>query len=296
MERHFTHKVEYLTDEPVSVEDVAHSLLANAALIRSTPGIIEAILPGVEAKIIEVRVQQIEIGSLREIVWGVVYLGIKDDLEALVPGFWEKATGLNIPAEADAIVTGATVILAYYVAEFVSRKYFNPETSKIRAQMNLLIQELSEKYRVPEAQIRKALNDRYNVSWLRSLTPSIIPFYWPSKGRKAHPIKVGQYKIEADTVAEIPRRANKRDLPPPKPLPYYHVDVEVVAEDLHSPDNWAAVVKTILPERKRLRLNFPIKPEEVYTHRYLKGDILAIMELEADGQLTPREYHLTRID
>ena len=284
------------TDERLSVEDVAYSLLAAARSIRETPDFLCELMPGLRIDRIDLSIEEAEKGSLREVFWGIVFVTFQEQLTQEVPDLIHQLFGYDVPDNADTIVTAASVIIVFYTAEFIYKRIFDREPVNIRRQLDGLVEDVAKRMRVPEESVRKALSAKYDHNRLRSMASMVTAFFRPGKGDASHPMRVGPYEIDMEVVAEIPGAIDEDRLQKRKNLIVYHTKVDVVAEDLHSPNKWAAVVEEISPLRRPLRVIKPVMPEDIYTRRYIIGDVVAVMETGVCGELYPLEYHPTRVD
>jgi hypothetical protein len=296
MEFRFRHVVEYKTDEKVPIEDVAHSLLAVSRSIRETPDLLCQLIDGLRIERVEVGLEEAEEGSLREVFWGIVFVTWQDDLTKEVPDLINKLFGYDVPDSADTVVTVASVVIVFYATEFIYRRLVEKEPAHLKRQLDGLISDLAERMGVSEDRVRRTLSEKYDQNRLRSLASMVSSFFRPGKGAVSHPMQVGKYDIGKEVVAEVPRAIDENRLPQKRNINVYNTVVDVVAEDLHSPNRWAAVINEVSPARRPLRVKSPVNPEDVYTRRFFRGDVTAVMEIGSNGELYPLEYHLTRVD
>lgn len=296
MEFVFTHVVEYKTKEKVPVEEVAHSLLATARIIKEVPDFLNCFYEHQIIEKIDVSLEQASEGSLREVFWGIVFVSFQAGLTEEVPDLIEKLAGYDVPDSADTIVTAAAVILTYYVAEFVYKRMFDRSSTSIKRQLDGLIADLSSKLKIPEDRIRRALSDKYDQNRLRSLANSVVSFFKPSRGKENYPITVGRHVISKDTVDEVPRALDERKLAKKTSIHWPNASLDIIAQHFYDGTRWAAVISEISPRVIPLKVFPPVFPEEVYTRRFVRGEVMAIMDVQVDGSLMPSEYHLIRMD
>lgn len=297
MELRFEHRIYYKTTEVVPVEQVAHSLLANARLLREVPEFLTELVPGATFKRIEVGVREVDESSLREVFWGILFITFQDDLAKEVPDLIQKLSGVDVPEQYDTLVTVASAVILFYVTDYVYMRFFEKQSRSIKRQLDGLVEDLAMQLGMPETKIRETLRNKYDASRLRALAKAIINFFMPSKGAKDnYPVEIGKIEVSRDTVAEVPRAIDETKIEKTKYLNFPSVEIEVVKEDLDKRSQWAAIVPEIHEKRLPLRINPPIDTEEIFTKRFLTGDVMAIFEAQSDGVFSPKEVHLTRVD
>jgi hypothetical protein len=178
MELRLHHRVVYEIDDLVAVEDVAESLLANARAIRESQDLLEGCISGLAIEKIDIRVQELSRGSLREIFFATLVVTFQDDLAREIPSAIEWLTGYQVSDSYDTLVTVCALLIMFYTADFVYRRVMDASSSvHIKRQLEGLISEVAEQMRVPESKVKEVLEERYGSSRLKSLASMASGFF-----------------------------------------------------------------------------------------------------------------------
>jgi hypothetical protein len=72
------HEVYYETGERISILDVTEALLGTEELLTELGPLLEACVPGLTVERIEVSINEISEGSLRELMWAAIFVPIRE--------------------------------------------------------------------------------------------------------------------------------------------------------------------------------------------------------------------------
>jgi hypothetical protein len=83
---------------------------------------------------------------------------------------------------------------------------------------------------------------------------------------------------------------------PPDMEPVENVRIELHAQDVdRAKAGWAAVIPEVSPNRLRMQIYPPLKPEDIYTKTEVIGDIILVSRQTESGNAEPYMFHLVRI-
>jgi hypothetical protein len=289
----------YETEEAVPVADIVTALLAAEQLFRDTAPILECCFPGVTIERVSVSVKEIAQNSpLREILYATVFLTYQSDLEKDVPAVIKSLTGSTVPDHYHRIVTIVFCLLLFYGADFVYNQISKAGFSRrLRGRFHEFAKELSAECGISEERIHKLLEDKFGKSRTRVLAHSAINFFLPSKHQNNAPILIGSNKIDQATVAEVPSDAQIEEASVPEiTKPFDDVVIELHAQDIdHARQGWAAIIPAVGPKRIRMELYPPIKPDDLYTKKRIRADIMVVYTKRSDGSYKPAIAHLMNL-
>ncbi len=298
MDIRLPHQFIYETESPVPVSDVIASLIGAEQLLRELTPLLEGLIPGLSVEKIEVSVQEINQGSLKEILTIALFVAYQNDLEKDVTALLSKLTGTPIDQHYNTLITVMFMLMAFYGLYFLYAQVNKAAFGKlIRAQLDDLVADLSAELSVPENKIRKLLETKYAKSRLRMVAHSALHFFAPSKHQQNVPVLIGDRRVDSDTVAEIPSDAQIESSEVPEIYrPMDNVQIELHAQDMdRTKQGWAAVVPEIGKKRLRMEIYPPIKPEDIYTKTSIRGDIMLVTQKKPDGSYEPSMFHLINL-
>jgi hypothetical protein len=239
----------------------------------------------------------VQVGLKEIFILGLI-AQFQKDIEKDVPQVIEKLTGSHIPAEYNSLISLIFIILAFYGIDFIYTQVSHGAFSRrIREKFDDLTKELSKETGLSEERITSVLQSKYGKSRVRVLAHSALGLFSPSKRRHNAPVIIDQRRIEPPTIADIPNEAQIDAADVPETVkPYEDVQIELHAQDIdRTKQGWAAVVPKIGNKRLRMEIYPPIKPEDIYTKKRLRGDIMLISKKRPDGTYQPAMFHLVNI-
>jgi hypothetical protein len=147
-------EVQYLTEGIVPIEEVIDAMISAKLFIEEGGYNLGGLIPGLNIEQVQVSVRSISQESpLREAFFAAIYLTLQKDLEREVPALFELVTGTAVPENFKTIATLSMLVAIFYGAATVN--------SKIKRQLDALIEDLSQRTGRSEDHIRKFLEDRY---------------------------------------------------------------------------------------------------------------------------------------
>jgi hypothetical protein len=293
------HQIVFETNEPVPIADLVASLLGAEQLFRDVAPLLEAIFPGFRVERINVSVREVSQESpLRELFVVGLIATFQKDLEKDVPAVIEHLSGAHIPDEYHSIIALVFCIIAFYGIHFIFSQLSNGAFSKhIRDQFDEFTKELSRETGLSEEKISSVLQAKYGKSRVRVLAHSALGLFAPSKREHNVPVIIDGRRIGSEIIADIPSSAQIDAANVPETVkPFENVQIELHAQDIdHAKQGWAAVVPKVGSKRLRMEIYPPIKPEEIYTKKGLRGDIMLVSRKKSDGTYHPAMFYLLNI-
>lgn len=293
------HQVVYDVPESSAISDVIESLRATEQLFFEVAPLLEQLVPGVQVGGISVHLESLSQGSpLKEMFFAALFLTFQSDLERDVPPVIDQLTGVHLPHQYDTIVTVIFCLILFYGADFVYRQIVKAGgASRIAGQLDGLIKDVSGHLGVDETHVRGLLEKRYDKKRLPMLLKSAVQFFAPSKRQGNAPITIGRRRVDTDTVAEFPNDARIQDFDDQESTKMLeNVEIELHAQDLdRARQGWAGVIRQVSPNRLRMDVFAPIKTEEIFGRKRIRGDVVIVSRREPDGTMEPYMFHLVQV-
>ena len=298
MEIQVPFKVEYQTTEPVPIPDIINSLLALQRILEEAGKNLENFIPGLVVEKIDVRVQQISHGSLKEILVVGLFALFQDELREGLPALIEAHTGYAVPEDAETLLVILALVAIVYGADFVQKLILGKvQDTPIRIFKKSLIADLAKHSGKSEEEIKKLLDRRYGTKTrIKQLGDSAVKFFMPSKKQANAPILVNETEIDSKTVADAPmdyayEAATKTE----KSRHHNGVTLEMHAQDKdRDAVGWAAIPVGLCNKRLRMKLMDAASPEQLWGKDRIKGDIV-LLSKRIGLDFEPSEIHLVRI-
>jgi hypothetical protein len=258
---------------------------------------LEDIIPGLAVDNIRVSVKEISQGSLKEVMWAAIFIAFQKDLEQEVPPLVNEIFGTDIPHRYDTLVTVLFCLLLYYGADYLHRKATKlTETSRIKEQLDGLVEEVSQECHVSKDNIKHVLETRYTKTRINMLARAVIRVFTTSKNQNNSPMIIGDKRIEPRLIAEVPSNIKLLDDEFIATEEFSNVKINLHAQDMdRSRRGWAAVIPDVSPRRLRMDIYPPIRPEDIYTRPSIVGDILLLSRSIDGGRMEPYMFHLIRL-
>lgn len=280
------------------VADVVASLQSINILFQEIGPILEGCIDGLKIERIEVSVEEVSEGSLKEIVWAAIFLTFQEDLKMEVPKLVEQLTGYHVSDQYDTIVTVLFCLVLFYGADFLYHQLRGALPSKrIKAQLDGLIADAATEMNVSEDKLRSLLTERYAKGKIAQLMQAAHSFFTPSKHQQNAPVAIGRRSIDRETVAEVPGEVRLiQKAPDTISHTFRDTEIELHAQDIDRPKKgWAAVAPEIAKDRVRLEIYPPVTPDQIYTRASVRGDVIAVYKRQSDDSYKPSVLHLIRL-
>jgi hypothetical protein len=292
-------EVQYLTEGTVPIEDIIDALISAKIFIEEGGYNLSGLIPGLNIEQVQVNVRSISQESpLREALFAAIYLTVQKDLEREVPALIELVTGTAVPENFKTLATLSVMVALFYGAAYVKDLVASATVnSKIKRQLNALIEDLAKRTGRSEDQIRKFLEDRYRPKGkIKVLAQAAFQFFKPSKSQLNAPIRVNNHDISRDIISDIPEHYSYEEVLDAKTAREFHgVELELHAQDRdREASGWAAIPKGITDKRVRMKLMDGVAPYELWGRNSIRGDIVVTYR-RVGTDMVPTEIHLTRI-
>jgi len=293
------HALTYNTKGDVPIPIVAKELLANDRLLRESMRFLERCAPGLQIKVVGVRVSELSNASpLKQILSIALFMTFQEDLQREVPDLIEKLMGVNVPDNADTVVTVLVVMVAMYLVDAaVERVLPGKAVKELKKELEGKIEWASRLLDIPKATIEAALSQLDQQKTDKALTRRALELFLPAKIEQDTTISLpaGQ-EISAAVIREIPLDV---EVEPADSSGSYEVAGAVV--EIHRADRdqnkhgWRAVVESVSERKVRMELDQGISPDSLYGTKTIIGDVTVIEGTDETGQVEPRVYVLNRV-
>lgn len=301
MEIPFPHVIEYAGKGPLTLSDIAESLLAQEALLSYLPKILDRTLPGIEVQQIKIILKELESGSLREEFLVSLFLAFQDDLKSEVIGGIEAVTGYDILQKYETVVTLLVILIALYGARLVYDKLRGKSAAppaSIQGDYNRVLNITAKNLHITPGALEQAVVASAASQATSTLTRATARFMRPAKKMEAGPIKAFDDEVISEgSVKEFPVEAELlQEETPMTPLP--GVRLQILALDrMKRTSGWAARFPD--KEYPQTRLTMDLYPtvdlQELRTAEYIRGDVIVEQKIGDDGKLRPSRIHLVRV-
>ena len=209
MEILLPHRVEYLVEGHVPIEDVIGSLQAQQRVVAAFGDLLGELLDGVTVEKAELRVRSISTGSLKEAFFVALFLVYQSELKKEVPAMIEKWLGLPVDDRYDTLVTVGVLLLLFYGADYAYKRYTDQLGSdRLRKQLDHFISELSHLSGKSEAEVRKIVETYFaKPSRLKEMGKAAIRSLGQAATRKTNLLLWATSKSTALWCAKCPIRS-----------------------------------------------------------------------------------------
>lgn len=280
------------------IADVITSLQSINMLTQEIGPFLEGCVDGLRIERIEVSVEEVSEGSLKEIVWATIFLTFQEDLKKEVPPLIEQLTGYHVTEKYDTLVTVIFCLVLFYGTDFLYHQIRGAlPAKKIKAQLDGLVHDTSVGLGVSEDKVRALLKEKYAKGKIARLVQAAHGFFAPSKHQQNGPVTIGSRTIDRETVAEVPGEI--RLIPKGADSisnTFGNTEIELHAQDVDRPKRgWAAVAPEVSKERLRLEIYPPVTPDQIYTRTRVRGDVIAVYKRQSDDTYKPVALHLIRL-
>jgi hypothetical protein len=292
-------EVQYLTEGAVPIEDVIDALISAKLFIEEGGYNLTGLVPGLNVEQVQVHVRSVSQESpLREALFAAIYLTLQKDLEREVPALIELTTGTAVPENFKTIVTLSILIALFYGAAYVKDLVVLATiNSKLKRQLNALIEDMAHRTGRSEDFIRKFLDDRYKPHGrIKVLAQAAFQFFKPSKAQSNAPIKLNNREISQEVISDVPEHYSYEEVLDAKTARNFSgVELELHAQDRdRDASGWAAVPKGITDKRLRMKLMDGVTPYELWGRNSVRGDVIVTYK-RVGTEMVPSEIHLTRV-
>lgn len=292
------HRVEYLVEEAVSVDDFIASLQAQQRIASEFGVLLEGLFDGLQVQKAELRIRTIATGSLKEAFFIALFVAYQKELQAAVPPMVEELLGVSIDQEHHVLVTIGVVLLAFYGADYAYKRLVDQLGSRrIEQKFNDAVEELAHATGKSTVEIRRIVEHQFSrKARVKELAKAAIKFFRPSRNGGNAPIVVGNQRIEREALLDVPNQVDLKALDREEhSVPLYGTRIEIRQKD-HDRDGqgWAGIVAAISDERKPVRLYPNVSRDHLWKHDLVWADIMVTYRVTATGQ-EPIRYHIMKL-
>lgn len=291
--------VEYKTANAVPIPEIIDSLRCLEIILQDAGKNLENFIHGLEVQKLDIRVQEISHGSLKELlVVSLIYV-FQEDLENNMPDIFEDLTGIAVAEKYETLLVILSLAAIIYGADYVQKLLLNTtQDTPIRLFKKNMIKALAAETKKSEEEVEKILDDRFGAKTkLKQLGHTAVRFFKPSKSQGNAAISVGRnIIISPKTVQDAPadylhEEAEKLE----KSDHHYRVNLEIHAQDKDRDSlGWAAIPKGLHDKRLKLKLMDAAEPEQLWGKDLIVGDIVLVSK-RVGLDFVPSEIHLSQI-
>jgi hypothetical protein len=306
MQLFLPHKINYSADS-IPLSDVIESLQAQQRLLHEGVAVLARAAPDSDLRLVNIKVNSVTAGSLRIDLLLEMYHAYQESVDDKIIKGIEALTGTDVPPEAEALVTIATLGVAYFVARYAYDAVFKKKKKEdptlpaappihIEGHYNNVVTVIAGQLNVPYEAVDKAFHDEITPAKRRQLVGRVTDFLRPAKSSPGSVIDVeGLGQIDAETIAEYPAEYDLADLGDTSILNLPNAHIEIRALDRDSlKSGWKAKIlgNDNFPQKLPMDLYPTIDAEKLADHRIITGDLAIEFIRDKDGTVRPKKMHL----
>lgn len=291
--------IEYKTAQAVPIPEIIDSLRSLQIVLEDAGRNLENFVPGLTVQKLDIRVQEITHGSLKELLFVGLFYAIQEDLDKNMPQIFEDLTGIAVAEKYETLLVVLSLTAIVYGADYVQKLLLNTtQDTPIRVFKKSLIRDLARETGKSKKDVEQILDKRYGAkSKLKQLGHTAVRFFQPSKSQGDAAIAVGKkIIIPSKTVRDAPadylyesteklEKSNRHD----------RVKLEIHAQDKdRDASGWAAIPIGLHDKRLKLKLLDAARPEQLWGKDSIVGDIMLVSK-RVGLDFEPNEIHLTQI-
>lgn len=292
-------RVEYRTENPVPIPEIVGSLLSLQMLLEEASSNLETFVPGLTIEKIDIRVQEISHGSLKEVLLLGLFGVFQEELNHELPELVKEFMGVEMPENTHTLLTILVLVAIVYGADYIKSIVIEGAKDTLTARWKKnLIQDLADKTGRSYEETKKALDERYGKpSRIRRLADASVKFFQPSKRQGNAPIDVGNKRIEprlvedteADFIYEEAASAEKTQN-------LRGIKLQIHQKDLdRESSGWAAIPVGLHPKRLPMKLVDGVTSDQVWGNDEITADIVLISKRKG-VDFVPSEIHVLRVN
>lgn len=291
--------IEYDTPATVPISDVIDSLVSIKMLIEEGGQNIGLIVPGLTVEKININVRSVSQESpLREILFVSLFLVFQKDLEGEVPPLIEKLTGLNIPENAETVVSLSFLLVTFYGLAYAKELLVKlHDNDVLEKKLDDLVNEMANETLVEPGEIRAKLDEKYKTkARMKLLAATAIKFFKTSKNQGNAEIKIGRRRLEPKLISEIPDSyVFEESVNLETVKNFENITLDLHAQDIDKKSSgWAAVPLNISSERIRMKLSNEVSVNQLWNREKITADIT--VKYRREGlDFEPYELTVTRV-
>lgn len=277
-------------DKPVSPRSLAEALLGLEGVVMESRPMMSCLLGGQFIKEIQIEIQQIEIGSYKEMFSVRFLFGRGRAMERKIDEIRKdlRLDKMNPKAVVGVAVAAAILFAAYeYAKEEPARIQIENSFNQIATGTNLTGEELREL-------VSALLSPTQQASIRKATSKMVHPGGTPSGGTLTID-ENPKLQISAEVIQEIP--ATPPEMEQDEPIEDV-TDVQMVvrAADLDNPEKgwWG-----IIPDKGDTRVRVHVMPgvgiDKIPFGKYFQADVTITYSVSRAGNRKPKQYFLTKV-
>lgn len=290
------HQITYRFDGTASVEEVAASLIAQERLLNDAIRVIEACFDGLLIEKVQVSVKAVSQESpLKEVLAGLILLSYQEELLVEIPPLIEKLFGVQLSDQYDATITVVVLVAAIYGASALYEKIMAKDKDKtLVEELARLSTEACKRLGVSEERFQEALISTLGKGRKRSVIKSAMDFFRPAQTNKAKGISgFDEVEIPQKVIASVPDQLDLEQYEPETDqYLVQNVEIQFSQHDIDRPKNWACIVPSVSPDRKKLHVDPSINVDFLFEKKRIRGDVVVTATENSEGEMEPTLYYL----
>jgi len=309
MEVIFPHEVTFTTVRPVTVADVANSLLANEELLLHVGKILEYCIPGLTVERTIVSFKSASTNSpLKEFLGADLFIAFQEDLHQAVPHLIQSISGVEIAEQYKSLVTVIFLIIVVYgidKAWDLFKKRQGPEQreppplqAEISGNYNALIHVGGDMIGVSPEHLKSAVERAFPEKRRTHLARTAVAFIQPARREHGAKIEGAGQSIDAPIIEAAPSLLDiALDLADQEEQkPYEQVEVIIHATDKDKGSSgWAGRLPGISEKRLRMKLFPAISPAKLFGLESFVADVIVVSKPDQYGIMTPYIFHVVNV-
>lgn len=298
LKRDFYHRVEYDFDETASVEEIAASLLAGAALVDEAFDVLESLIPDlkIESRHYSVSVVRHQSPLMEEIKSSIV-LTFQEHIVDVVPQLIEGITGVDVPEEYERAISLLAISLALLAGAVVKgRLTKSPPPQQIINVVNNNLNIASDFFSVHPEMINGMFTEKMKGRKFKKLARASEDFFAPAIRHGARNVRcAGKYDVPRDVLRQLPKPIDGEAFEPDIKIEYHSgVGVYLRAHNLDSEKTgWSGVAPELHDGKVKIHVDPGLDAESLFTKKIVIANVTAHLHEGPDGGWIPFLYVVT---
>lgn len=295
MEVTFSQEIYFSNKKKLPIGDVAKSLLALESVSRNSPIALSKLFRGTNVQQIDIFVDTIESGSLKEKINYYFRIAVQKNLENAL-GFEFPSIEKFSPETRKKVIAWALVALFFFGVKAASNKVFPDQPKKhINNEINIVLAAGRDITGVDEDKLREIFEEITKEN--PEIVKSSVEFVKPAKQDPSASISFDKdYKLSDSAIKEIPSSLPE-DESNEKAIEFEETEILIRATDKDSGrKGWGAIIPQFNNKRIRMSVAPHIDLQLLAQHEIIVGDVTVFYSINKNGDVKRPHAHLYHIE
>ena len=298
----FPHGIDYPDNKPITLSDIAATLIAHERLLPAVGEVLEAAIPGLIVENISISLDEINTGSLREAFFVAMLLVYQSDLDRETPQLFQAITGHTLDPSYKTIATVLFMTVLYTATSILlERIKKRPAAHDEALERELAAYQVlaADRLGVSPDVIKHAAERAVEKRAPTAIRAAIDLFRPAKRGGNGRIVPLGLPELSQAAIAAFPDAVALADMDANTvPIPVSEGRLVIRAMDRDRSDRgWHGKLVYGGTETRRLpiKLAFGIDPDVLGSNPEATVEALLEGQPQKDGDLKPIRIHVLRL-